>query len=1478
MSDIDKINDYVTHEQRPVTGDSHGNFVISPMGFPNTNVSGYPESGRVPTLFIPEVTTTPASVTGVSYQHKVPFRFLKFDDDNNMFSVGIHLIKVSDQPKLQLTFNSESIAFYPIDDSSVYHVYITAPDVAAQYKVIEGEYKLEFDNGNYLLYSVKENPPAIDFPDDGLDVNISYMPEDGVSVIISGQSDSRENGVYKIYVETLEDGNHYRWSRKGNVPDACFVEDVTYDGTENDNVSGIYDDPSLNHYRKGKSQQEVAEYLREALNEATTCGKFVGEQYKPEANGMLVKWFLGNGKISLNNSSHPVIIDSFGHVNANADVVGCMTSTQDESDSEYEAQHNKMHVWKLNTVGDTTATDWPYNEKNDCYHNNITLSYQDMESIGGRHNIVMSTDLSEQDGKICPKKTFIHLPTPLDLKDGTEYEFNISLPIVNNPTGDTLTPQKLSGYYSYVTQPRAYLLSGIQKSLDNNAVDASTLVVNENSFSFTFRDTLSDVTDITSIAYSLYNSYECQRKIRFVGDVENVSNTVTFHVDDSGIIHYDMIDVPDTMIIMEGTKILLEYMSDTITSDNLDGDSVEVKKMYRVSKVYHDYPDHMFYVTLATTVDATDGESEATIYRTSVTTEGKFPYDHTSRIWDMRNKNSTCVVDIKYVDTSDSRFAGLTERDNDSIFGTDPETDDIDSNISAYNQNFRIDATEYGKIDSDDKRVVIATVYPTATNTFPWRLNNRRRIKHLGLSTKRDIDYDISYNPLRTVVNTNRRIHDMLENMYHLDGWFSYDDLPIDYSVSTRYKSLIGSIVRVAMPNTLSSEISQDIDNTNIVIQSTHAFKMLVRDFKLFRIGYRHNNVYDVDLVGDERWFNSTAHSGDVSDVSGLIGNENDSYLPAYSYDNDIIAAKFNEWGIKLMHLPNCSLGVESGGTRRINEYATWSPAKFTEHEDYQFFFYTEGVTDALEHENILYDSKTLSGTTQMVEDKYSISSANGTLNSLPFNYPGHHSLIKVFAPNEQEGSLRHNQLSTIINGFLEMKNIVCGLRNTCYLENLDDEFSYGTDMFYPNSRVFSPDGIVFPDFESTSVASLSLSDDDIKKQIMAYPYAYVFAKDVVDENVSEDVAPVISMYRDTDELNDYVKSALPMFAQKMPFHMYNSFKYKLVYNGTGETIENPEVYYHEITLYKKRLDEINSGIMNLMQFNLNTNMLLKFNEYMTENHSEIIDANMTYQPISFTDDGVAEAWKDIVHPATLSGPNEVASAEYMSSRFNGCYTRVHVSVIFSAELGRWIVKDYYQIPTNYLTPAYGASTLGAMCKSYVQVEGGSPIKPEYRVPMSAGMKGNTFSIDAYKNACPEQHLFIQHCGNGTDYTEGMYKPYYAQAPMDINAGCLPFIASSFPYNAEGHLRHRSTYDFANIYDYITVPMDANGDQIGTSIPDVNYWSIKWHCRPARSVYPGAHIPTLESRNDETASISAPTLGMFDDITSDVPIPSLDNA
>ena len=1307
-----KIKDYVTHERVPVRGDSHGNFTLSPLGFPFVNRSGY-ERGVTPPprTFTADMLVKPdlmESEQGASpfLEYKDNFDFPRTDSDHDTFIVTAKITADGNGYYI----SSEHANFYAGS-------YVTIEVDDAIYEQLNGDFTVTGDN--YI-----ETTP-ITLPTDGVSCTVTFRPErtetsaeKPLFIKFSGSGDN--NGIYKLVVN--EDGNgilHYTWMYKTSIDDASCIDPITYTKGDNDNVH--------DHYRNRVSDEEVADYLNHVLGAAIECGKFRGVEYPVDSHGLLVKWFLSHGAIVHSVAGKTVVLDGFGHVVDTSGLGDCSgTPTPDEQGL---SNIGVLNTWLMSTAGTNEYVDEPYDELSGD-NNNIAL---DIKNSGERHTFVIQQDL-ENMVETPPRKTFIHLPTALDLADGTEVELNIALPVVEQPTtvGETTANVEaaLKSFTDYVSQPMVYILSGKQNPLPNNAILNDDITTTENSFTFVPKHTIE--TDAEKIAFGLYNRRECPNTFHFVGTVTAVDGVVT-----------------------------------------------------------------------------------------SITVDEPFPYNRSSRRWKMYSKDVTCMVDVRTVE-GETGQEGLTEHDTDS--GAFDST-----------KTFYPAATGFTDPKLLDEDSIVATIYPTSTNTFPWRLNGRNRVRHLGLTTNASVDYVSGGDkPLtRLVFEMNERVYSGLSGLY--SGFQPMSELRYceENNDTAEGNSVLGSLLRIQLPATLDADVDDEsADNMYVVSRATKAFHDLIGDFKVARVGYVSTRDYDNKTNTSWGFENDTPDPCPKPTISGT--------------DN---LQRLNDWETKIIHLPNYCLGVDENLERNL-AYAGWN--EYTHTDNFGIFYdkaidkfvdsngYNPSGTDGAPiYGNVNYiDSKDAAGTTQKTEENYSY-----TDDTVPFNYTAENSVFKLFLPNPTEQT--RNQYAAFIHGFLDLPIIKRGLRSISWLTDEASEFTNrNMEPFYPMSHVMSTDGIAFPDVSRSALQDIATmtEDTDVQRALLAIPDKVAIYNDstIKEESLATELISVNIPDGDNDDdpVVGYMKSLLTMYSNGMPLHMYDAHRAINVENPVESDPYGKLLNVHEIGLYNRH-----GSLYNQHRYcDIATNSAMNYSE----------DVNMNYNLIS--DSGTDPQYA----PVSLTTPLENVSSSFITNVFGGMYTRVHVKAMFSSALGRWIVKDYRQYPNCYLTPMYGAKTIDYTEKSYAY---GNPKSYANRVPMSVGVDNNQFTAAKYVTACPEQPLWQLPCGVGSDYTDSMNKRYVEQAPMEMNPGCIPFLLESFPYDDDGKLN--DTIKFRNLYESISTPMDANGDPKEGSAPEVNFWNIKLHIRPARSAYPGADIPSNSARTGGT--IGEAMLGMFND-------------
>jgi len=1415
-----KIKDYVTHERVPVRGDSHGNFTLSPLGFPFVNRSGYVPGGVPPTTFNlnmlvkPDLTENESAISAI-LEYKDAFKFPRTDSDHDTFIVKATLVAGSEGYTIQTdsaTFFENSIVTISVDDLT--------------YEAVNGDYTVTGEN--YI-----ETEPQSGIPEEGISCSVTFRPEltrdagvDPLFIKFTGSEDN--NGVYKLIVDEDDNGIlHYTWMYKTSVQDSCESQElpVEFDETMNDNVH--------DHYRNRFSDQEVADYITHVLGAAVECGKFRGAEYPADAHGLLVKWFLSRGAIVHSVAGKTVVIDGFGHVIDTSGIGNCSGTPRPEEENEEYVWSNigKLNDWLMSTSGTNDYMDYPSGTLQGI-NNNIRLN---VENSGERHTFVIQQDLEDMVNN-PPRKTFIHLPAALDLADGTEVELNVALPVVSQPNTVSQEPQSvtnaLKSFTDYVSQPRVYILSGKQNVLPNNGVMDSGISTSGNSFTLRTRHPM-DVDDGSTIAFGLLNRYECPKTFRFTGTVDVATLTDGRLNDDHLSVLFNGRERPT---LNKGDYILLKYDVDTPLFGKV---THEEEKLVVSSKE----SDDGLLVTFSTPVVFTPS-NDVHGFISDISVNSKFPYDTSSRRWKIYTKEPkrpTCIVDIKTVNDQD----GLTEHTEDSgaFTASDPNQPSLEPEL----------------IDNDS---IIATIYPTSTNTFPWRLNGRTRVRHLGLTTNANVDYvDGGDKPLtRLVFEMNERVYSGFDSMFrgaHPISELRYGESNND---TAEGNSVLGSLLRVYLPQTLDADVDDEHkDEMYVVSRATKAFHDLIGDFKVARVGYV--STRDYENKKNTSWGFEEDRTIDPHNPETYICPLPETEVSPTEPDN---LQRLNDWETKIIHLPNYCLGVDAELNRNL-AYAGWN--EYTHKDNFRIFYDKaidkfvdsngydpSGAGASLTYGNVNYRYiKDASGTTQRTVDNFNYSSDE----DIPFNYTAENSVFKLFIKNADEKTL--NQYGAFVNGFLDLPIIKRGLRSISWLDpeegtvdflKRDCEFT-NRDMepFYPMSHVMSTDGVAFPVVSRNTLRVVAQStDEDVKRALLAIPDKVAVYNDETTRTLSsaELISANIPNPEEDDEnetmrkVIDYMKSLLTMYSNGMPLHMYDAHRAINVDSPNASDPYGALLNAHEITLYNRIADNME------MQHRYCD---LAYNDADGE-YSE--DINMTYNLISSEGTDPPDA------PLSLTTPLENVSPQYISNVFKGMYTRVHVKAMFSSSLGRWVVKDYRQYPSCYLTPLYGAKTLDYTEKSYAY---GNPKKYANRVPMSEGVENKKFSVSKYIAACPEQPLWQMPCGVGSDYTDAMNKRYVDVPPMEMNPGCVPFLLESFPYDDDGKVNN--SVKFRNLYESVSTPMDANGDPKEGSVPEVNFWNIKLHIRPARSAYPGADIPSNSARTGGT--LGEPTLGMFND-------------
>ena len=521
------------------TPDEHGVYPINPLGFPDTNVcdgdreclgKGNPEfpqsknfsvemdtDGELPETYV-EIATNVANMNGTEII--LPVEYLEADKNTQYHYV------VTVKGDLSAAFDlltSVQFANAGYDDYSVTNVIDTAAEIVDGHEFHLGETKFTVIIPDCTIIGhVGAGRLAV-----VLDAADRY-------ILLTGQTNSAENGLYKV---TGEDEPWVRLASVGRVKG----EPLTEEDDPYNYPSTLDNSTECGHVRHGYSDREVAEYVEEkvgdlvanAIHPMSVPGDLSGA-------GQMTRWFVECGDVDLghsHNGGDPVTVEGFGlggYMSGEC-TYGNACSTKRPERADGLPVERPTITFSIGTTRpapdaevETLPRDWPFAESSaytsDDLDNNITLLKtpahltEGLRTVGGLRHEVYDTcpkcgGSGEYEGDLCPmcdgegevavahsetnrihvcvnndftpnaddtttlKRTYIHLPAPINTPDGDEFEVTVSLPVVQSPDqygqdeqDEQRAKKNLSAYYEYVSSPRVVVLSGYWKFSDTNVV------------------------------------------------------------------------------------------------------------------------------------------------------------------------------------------------------------------------------------------------------------------------------------------------------------------------------------------------------------------------------------------------------------------------------------------------------------------------------------------------------------------------------------------------------------------------------------------------------------------------------------------------------------------------------------------------------------------------------------------------------------------------------------------------------------------------------------------------------------------------------------------------------------------------------------------------------------------------------------------------------------------------------------------------
>ena len=717
-----------------------------------------------------------------------------------------------------------------------------------------------------------------------LEVDLNLGSDDAVYVNLQHQDDPSENGIYCYTAGVV------RKVSSAYTPSVSH-DDVIDDPTVNDNV------PCCNHFRKTYSHKEVADYTTGLVGSVSSFG--VKSMSVTDCDGGLIDWFTTNGEVNIGNGHEPLFVTGFGlgefyrASGIGADVKEALP--RDDYDENDNTRHPWL-TWAYGTRSDSrTSTnlvalprDWPfhpmdvsgkYDTINDT--NNITLTkccvtgsttygnleYDRLDSKGNdehvfinRHHVVVypefSTITTDAKKRVVVKPTFIHLPASMDTKDGETVELTVSIQNVDQTQFGDDSVETLSGYYAAMSQPRVYVMGGVQKFSNKR-----------------------------------------------------------LPIDKESIVQHSEIVADE----YESRLVFTDYIASTpVIAKSISGEPLEVGTQVRANIVVsqsNSTGKRRTFIATGTIVSIGGDGSSVACNGTMFQFDGKFPYDIGGRGWD--NLVFT-ICGLAYLDENDNPSEtkmGLAGRTEDVMRGDvgDGNVGDLNEFNKFFSISNKNEDTGRTELPHVDKRFLLATVYQTATSTFSWELVGRHRISKLARNWSDEHHRNRQYKSLVNLIyEENKTILDAFSGLPSL-AIFAED--PKDYPVSYVYPNdsgwqwkTLGSVIQVKLPSLLGKAETEFYGNP--VRQASRAMREFENDFNHMRLLSHGTKKARVKITGinidrstgqwplaEERVVSDTIHPIIPSDTP--------------SWASDVINSA---WCANVRSLPNYVLNADSDG------------------------------------------------------------------------------------------------------------------------------------------------------------------------------------------------------------------------------------------------------------------------------------------------------------------------------------------------------------------------------------------------------------------------------------------------------------------------------------------------------------------------------------------------------------------------------------
>lgn len=1434
-----KIHDYVTWpETRQIFEDGRGG-----LAFPDQNNSNchYDENGDL----VGNPVTMELHVGVADSAEGIPVSDIAFEPSVSVLlegnRIGLPLTSFTyDKDSTQGYINTVDAIPYDLIGGGDVSFVATTPDTLELTTIVTAGITL--DQWQEPLTEIAFTASSLEYPfelEDGISFVFMIPVATGKYIYLSHQTDPLENGVYQFtadsYVKVADEPIR-------EIGDAGYQDpsEILNDPTVNDNVE------CCDHYRKSYSHREVYDRVNYLVGAVTGFG--VKSASYHDCDGGFIDWFLNRGEVNIGNGHESVFVNGFGLgsvYKANTAQTGHEAALPNDDYNENDGTLHPLLEWAYGTRYDAKTDtdlaalprDWPFThltstEETPVFRaltdtNNITLVKHCNEDVGNlerdveyevvdpdtqevtietkhvfnnRHHIVLYPDYTPvtnanyEPNSVIVKPLFIHLPAALDTKDGETVEITMSIQNVDQSAfGEPNTAAALSGYYAAMSQPRVYVMGGVQKFSNRkmHIRPKSIVQINEGT-------------------------------------------------DDEPIYKYTL------------TTENPAYANDKETLLDCSDGAIDVRANIVVS--------HKSQLGNVRSFTAHGQLTSNTMYGTSFTFDGLFPYDTKST---EMNRLDFSICGMAYLEPGDNPSTtpmGLVSRDPDWLRGDMGSRNN--ENLNKYNKFYAInETTDREHLKPMDKRYVLATVYQTATSTFPWALANRRKMATLDRSWTDESHHGTS-SIMKMVYDQNVKLNnvlrsDILSNYFDDIHDVSADVNPLSYQRDQSSWNSLGSAIRVVFPDKFDAE-PKLMSSANPVRQGNTAIKMLASDLMHMRLlSYKTGKKARVKVTGIDIEYDGDWPDEDAEIITGTISQDH-SYT---GWQDELLQSV---WCSNVRSLPDYVLKADTYDDK--SKYYMPDMELFNaDWDDYvtdaKFPYNKECNTSSIYSSACTVDDGTVSGTIE-TSDAYDIPTCD---------YYSNNSLLQsIPVVNTTRMRSQYHNASRYAETVLAIK---LDSKEYMDLSNLD---GLEKDWINPFTNIQSIDSVPMPQLDDISVY------EAIEDYINQYEFAssdavqmYRFETDDADDPIDE----VSTALPTNTELAKFLESYVAAYGAKIPKHVYQGSRI-LLKNGKFDS-DDPDAH----AIYLKTIDRVKNHFAGDIE---------SLDHYVADNFAIVTAATR--------DPNVDSA---LVNKPSIGISNPPYSTK--KDYGNETYTRVIMEFTFSQKAGRWYTTGYRQHPTNYLSPLYGADALGTYVPSLYDVNGSVTLTVKNNRLVPANADGTLPMMPLWVNSA---------CSGFNSYRDHVYYPYSVVPAMDMNLGCVPFLTGDYentvfaPYTdaskgwTVGNLKPEYNPDkdtsitsslqmleepYKPINDSGTgginlyPPSDVNGghkDETDAGV-HANFWSVRRFIRPAVSVLDGTDIPAHENPNDVDPETGEPvpkhTGGLVSDPTLyrmfDFPVP-----